>query len=90
MKFFKGKGQKASKAPAASEPRAMAEIQKEYQQVALNAGQAQYQAFVHGEEAKNLNKRLLSLNQEAGARQALDAKKPQAPQETEKSNEKSA
>ncbi len=76
MNFFKGKGKKpADKSMTPSEPRPIADIQKEYQQVALNAGAAQYQAFVHGEEVKNLNKRLLSLNQEAGARQALDKQK---------------
>ena len=89
MNFFKGKGKKAQAVDKAPEPRAIAEIQKEYQQVALNAGAAQYQAMIHGEEVKNRNKRLLQLNQEAAQRQALDKQAADA-QQKEKTNEKPA
>lgn len=59
--------------PAPRPPRAMADIQAEYQQTALQAGQAQYQVFVHQEDVKNINKKLLELNREASVRNKLDA-----------------
>jgi len=54
-------------------PRALADITAEYQQKAIEAGQSQYQAFVHSEDVKSLNRRLLELNREAAERNKLDA-----------------
>jgi hypothetical protein len=87
MNFLKGKNKKVESAPA--QPRTIAEIQKEYNHVALNAGQAQYQVFVHTKDLENHNKRLLELNREAAARQQLDkqaaaaAPAPEAPKAEE-------
>lgn len=62
--------------PAPQPPRAVADIQVEYQTTALQAGQAQYQAFVYSEDLKSLNKKLLALNREAAERNKLDAEAP--------------
>lgn len=67
----RNKDKKVSLTPPA--PRTIEEITKEYQQVSFEAGAAQYQEFVYGEQVKNLNQRLLSLNREADARKKLDA-----------------
>lgn len=53
-------------------PRPFDEIEKEYQQLSAQAANAQYKIFVHTEELKQVNKRLMQVNQEAGERQQLD------------------
>lgn len=66
----KNQPRKISLAP--KPPRALPDIQAEYQQTALQAGQTQYQAFVHSEDLNSLNKKLLDLNREAAERNRLD------------------
>lgn len=61
-----------TKTPNAPAPRAMDEIQKEYQSVSAQASNAQYQAFVFARTLRRLNQRMLELNEEAAGRQALD------------------
>lgn len=56
-----------------SVPREMAAIQKSYQEFVTKAGQLQYQIKVYGEELNSINSALLSINNEAAARQRLDA-----------------
>lgn len=53
-------------------PRSLDEIEKEYQQLSAQAANAQYKVFVHSEELKQVNKRLMQVNQEYGERQQLD------------------
>lgn len=70
-----------------SEPRTIPEIQKVYNEVSAKAGQAQYQLYVFNKELEQLNSNLMSLNQEAAARLALDKEieaqtKAAAPEET--------
>lgn len=55
-------------------PRTAEEIQKEYGQLAAQAGQTQYVIAVHQDELKALNDKLRALNQENFNRQQLDAK----------------
>ena len=55
-----------------STPRPMDEIQKEYQQKCLEAGQLQYQVSVQSEELSKANETLRKLNYEAAARLQLD------------------
>ena len=75
MKFFKGHGKKA-KSVKAPEPRALEELQKEYQSLSAQAANAQYLVFVHSKQLDQINQRLLEVNQEADARNKLDADKP--------------
>lgn len=58
-----------------SVPRALEEIQKEYQTICFNAGQVQYQLSVYNQELDTLNKRLFNINNEAAARNKLEADK---------------
>lgn len=60
------------------QPRELAEIQKDYNQTALAAGQAAYQVFVYQREQAQLNERLLALNREGAERQRLDAEAKKA------------
>lgn len=64
--------------PHKTEPRALTEIQKEYQELCLKAGQIQYQVKVNTDELEKINERLLEVNYEAAERNQLDAtaKKP--------------
>lgn len=78
---------KKDKFPKPSGPRAMKEIQSEYQQASAQAANAQYQVFVHGKSLNLINQRLLELNQEADVRQKLDAS-VKAEQEARKATEK--
>lgn len=73
-KFFKKFGKKASLKTQATEPRSTEEIQKAYGEELARAGQNQYLVHVYGRELEQANQRLLSLNQEAAARQELEAK----------------
>ena len=65
---------KSAKKPAKklSVPRTMSDIQAEYQQLAAQAGQKQYQIVIGQEELSALNEKLRSVNREAAARQQLD------------------
>lgn len=56
-----------------SVPRTMAEIQGAYQQLCSNAGQVQYQMNILSQELDALNVQLRAVNNEAAARQQLDA-----------------
>lgn len=69
------------KLPPPAPPRPMEEIAKAYQEVCNQAGQVQYQVFVHTQELERLNKVLISINQEAAARTELN-KKAEAPSES--------
>lgn len=62
----------------APQPRSIDEITREYNSVAATAGACQYHAMVLGEDLKRLNEQLRSLNQEAAARNELDAKSKQS------------
>lgn len=66
-----------------SVPREIKDIHADYQQQCFNAGQLQYEIRVKSEALKQINDRLLSLNNEAAARNKLDATKPapEAPKE---------
>lgn len=57
------------------EPRVLEEIQKEYQQATLRAGDLQYRIFAHQKDLKLVNDRLVELNFEGLARQEADKKK---------------
>jgi len=70
-KFFKNKKQ-VTQQEAPKEPRSEADIRKEYTEVALAAGQAQYQVYVYQRELDKLNLQLLNLNNEGAERQKLD------------------
>lgn len=72
---------KVSMKEAASAPRTMEEINKEYSETVGKVGQTQYLVYVYTKELEQANSRLLSLNQEASARQVLD--KNSAQTETE-------
>ncbi len=79
-KFFKGL--KKAQLPAPNPvPRTMEEIQKEHSQASYEAGLAQYQVYVHTKDLEQKNAKLLSLNQEANARNKLD--KESAPKEAQ-------
>lgn len=61
-----------------SVPRAIDEIKKSYDQVAKDAGQLQYQIKVYTAQLEQLNNNMFSLNNEAAARNTLDAATPEA------------
>ena len=76
-KFFKGL-KKAQLPKPDLAPRVMEEIQKEHSQASYEAGLAQYQVYIHTKDLEQKNTKLLALNQEAAARNKLDAaSKPQ-------------
>lgn len=54
-------------------PRELKDIQNEYNQLSLRAGQCQYQTFVLGKDLEQINHRLVQVNQEAAERNKLDA-----------------
>lgn len=56
-----------------SVPRTMAEIQTAYQQLCSSAGQLQYQMKIYSKELDALNLKLEAVNNEAAARNQLDA-----------------
>ena len=56
-----------------SVPRELPEIQKEYQEQCISAGQLQYQMKVYSDALEKVNERLLVINNEAAARQKLNA-----------------
>lgn len=66
---------KSSKGPkrAPAAPRKIEEIRTVYDQLRAQSGDVQYQLFVLAEELKRLNSGLVSLNQEAAARNKLDS-----------------
>lgn len=60
-------------------PRTLEEIKKEYADLLLKVGQAQYQREVFDREVKTLNERIYAVNTEAAKRNQLDqaAAKPE-------------
>lgn len=64
---------KSTQSKKLSVPRGLPEIQKEYQEQCITAGQLQYQMKVYSDALENVNARLLVINNEAAARQKLDA-----------------
>lgn len=68
MKLFK----KKDKYPTESVPRSVEELTRAFTAEAAKAGQAQYQILVYTEELRQINERLLKINQEADKRQKLD------------------
>lgn len=71
-KFTNRMKEKFSLKQKAAPPRAKAEIGKEYSETIGKAGQTEYLVYVYSQELEQLNKKLLSLNQEAAARDVLD------------------
>lgn len=67
-----------SKQPAKklSVPREMPEITREYQEQCFTAGQLQYEIQVKSDALNKVNERLLQINNEAAARNQLNAAKP--------------
>lgn len=63
---------KKTKIPNPPAPRSMDDIQKAYSEALSRAAQAQYLVFVHSRDLEQINEQLLSINQEAAARQKLD------------------
>lgn len=65
---------KSSKGPSKTKtPRQIADIQAEYQQLCLQAGQMQYQAKVLNDQLAEINKTLLAVNNEGAERNKIDA-----------------
>lgn len=54
-------------------PRPLVDIQNEYSQTSFKAGNVQYQIHVYQRELTQLNQELERLNNEAAARNQLDA-----------------
>jgi hypothetical protein len=69
-KFFKGLNKVKPAAPP--EPRNMEAIMKQYGEQCNRAGALQYQIYALGLELEQINKDLVSVNNEAAARQKLD------------------
>lgn len=69
-KFFKGLNK--SKPAPPPEPRAMELIMKQYGEQCNRAGALQYQIYALGLELEQINKELVSVNNEAAVRQKLD------------------
>lgn len=65
---------KISLPKVAATPRSSDEITREYSETVAKAGAHQYQVYVHESELAEVNKRLLSLNNEFAARLDLDKK----------------
>lgn len=66
---------KGHKIKALKVPREWSDIQKEYQELCMNAGQLQYQITVYEADLARMNARLLEINNEGAARKQLDAAK---------------
>lgn len=69
---FKRKANHFPKPVAQPEPRALKDIQAEYNQVTSIAGTKQYQMFVLENELKQINTKMLELNKEGDVRIKLD------------------
>lgn len=69
-KYFKRKKGKEIQQQA---PRSLEDIKKAYNEVSARAANAQYLVYIHNKELEQINEQLMFLNQEAGARQQLDA-----------------
>lgn len=67
---------KAAKREAQSQPREMAEIKAENQDLTAKLGTVQYTVHAYQKEANTLLQRIEGLNYEAAARNKLDAAKP--------------
>lgn len=55
-----------------SVPRALPEIQSEYQQMCANLGQVDYQLYIYTKEKEKLRTRIEAINNEAAVRNQLD------------------
>lgn len=73
MKNYLRNALKKSKKAAANMPRPLDEIRKEYAQLCATLGEAQYLINQKQLEVQHLAKELQRVNQEAAARQQLDA-----------------
>lgn len=72
MSSLKSKNNK--KFPLPPVPRAMDEIQKVYSELCARAGALQYKITIDNKSLDELNEALVNVNNEAAARQQLDAK----------------
>lgn len=63
---------KKDKFPKAQAPRELKDIQAEYNNLSLKAGQNQYQVYVLKQDLEYMNRQLVNINQEAAERQKLD------------------
>jgi len=80
-KFFKSK-KKVSLPPPPPEPRSIEELQKQHNELCARAGALQYRIEVEKQELLEVNKVLSNINNEAAARNKLDAEsKPEATEE---------
>lgn len=70
MSIFKRK--KKDKFPTATGPRPLETIKQEYGALRAQAGDIQYQQYIHAEDLRRVNERLLKVNQEAQERMSLD------------------
>lgn len=64
-------------------PRAMNEINTEYQQLCVNLGQLEYTLAVKKAESDQIKQRIQQVNHEAAARQQLDQEKAKQEAPTE-------
>lgn len=78
------KGLKKPKAPV---PRQIDEISKEYSDLVSKLGQAEYQMFVFEQDAAQLKQAIWRCNQEAHARNELNAKNAPPPPEPTQENQ---
>ena len=76
---------KSSRGPATKvklasqpEPRQIEEITKEYGELTQKVGHTQYQVYVLTKEVEQINNRLMSINNEAAARNELNKKAAEA------------
>ncbi len=85
MNFFKGK----KKAVPAKQPvpRSLEDLTKAHHDLCRRAGEVQYVISVNEAELAQLNQAIKSVNNEAGARQQLDAKAAEAAKSAEQNVE---
>lgn len=62
-----------AKIPNPKVPRPLDDILSEYHQLAAQAVNAQYQAFVYRKQLKDLNERMMVVSEEGDKRKQLDA-----------------
>lgn len=71
-RFFRRKTGAAKVSTKQTAPRTLDLIQKDYSELLAKAAQSQYLVYVHGKDLEQINQALVSVNQEAAARQVLD------------------
>lgn len=79
-KLLKGKGENSVNQPTFKVPRALSDIQAQYNNVCVTAGDLQYKILCLKEQLAGVNEQLKEINQEAQARMNADN---QAKQEAE-------